>query len=648
MMSPRAACLLLAACACAAEAGAQTAPLYSWYSPSRGDNSASTDPRWAGAPGATRSPDYRFVRVEGLVLASARPGTVPLHTWYNPSRGDNFTTTDPRWVGAPGDEQEGYRFVRLEGHVYERPVAGTVPLQSMWDPEREDNHATSSPLSIGDIGATRPPNYRLYRTEGYLIPSPDEPLPDLLLRRLGYAATPVAGERPLLLIQTDFTDVSPLNGASYFEALFFGAGSPSVAGLFRSISGGRFGYRRAGRVTVSFPKTFAEATASVAAFDREVIQRAAAAGADIASFDADGNGTTTPEELAIVVLNPIPGGGSGCAGQTRGVTAAGPGFRYAGNVSFTHEDGEVNMYAHELFHQLEGGEHIYGPGAAINPRASFYAASYCPASSRGPTQLDPWFKIRMGWLRPRVYPILSSAWSAVLAPADPAPTSGREPIVLYDLQRGLDEFFILEYRTPRAPASRGFDAGVNSQGLAVWYVRKDGAHNLVAFNWPPPIRAAFDPSVRTHMLADFIIGSGGPGVGPFWTAADGEFALSWGDGTDSGLRVRVGPAAERSAVLPVQWRNARQPFLPRIDAIRPAAFAAGATPVLAADGVFPVSDADFAVLVEGGGREFRAALATLDVGRVTFTPPSLAAGTWAAVTAIGGAKGNAYPLKVSR
>jgi hypothetical protein len=48
-------------------------PLYGWYSPSRGDNFATTHPSWRGAAGETRSPDYDFVRVEGFVSAIVPP-----------------------------------------------------------------------------------------------------------------------------------------------------------------------------------------------------------------------------------------------------------------------------------------------------------------------------------------------------------------------------------------------------------------------------------------------------------------------------------------------------------------------------------------------------------------------------------------------
>jgi len=91
--------------------------LYSWWSESRGDNWITSNPRWTGseAPG----PDYYVVRVEGYIFSPDAPqpsGTIPLYSWWSESRGDNWATTNPRWTGSepPGPD---YYFVRVEGYV---------------------------------------------------------------------------------------------------------------------------------------------------------------------------------------------------------------------------------------------------------------------------------------------------------------------------------------------------------------------------------------------------------------------------------------------------------------------------------------------------------------------------------------------------
>lgn len=86
-------------------------PLYLWFSPSRGDNFTTSDPRWAGNAGDVRPPDYQFVRVEGYVFspdAPAPPRTVPLQSWYNERLEDNAVTSDPQFRERASQNDRGY------------------------------------------------------------------------------------------------------------------------------------------------------------------------------------------------------------------------------------------------------------------------------------------------------------------------------------------------------------------------------------------------------------------------------------------------------------------------------------------------------------------------------------------------------------
>lgn len=380
------------------------------------------------------------------------------------------------------------------------------------------------------------------------------------LSNLGYDATPVSGERPLLYILTSFSDTPPFDRDYY--SLFFGeregpiktatslkrdesrtaADDANIVGLFESVSGGNFRFQPAGGFHIVFDQTqeTIDANMSESEYDQAVLRKAwdFGNGFPFNDYDADGDGTITHEELAIVVINPS----TGCGGQTRWVDVSGVApnsgaiFRYNGQISQTHGDGDMDLYAHELFHQLEGGEHIYGPGASRNYEASFYAASHCASGAVGPYHLDPWFKIRLGWLKPRVLDVsrLAGSLTIELSPSAPMPNAELSPVILYDSNRGLEEFFILEYRTPQ-----GYDEGVGSLGLAVWYVKhKSGSNQLFEFNWPPPFTDPFSGS-GDHMFADYLIGVDGPGTTHFWRKDDGEFSLEWGNGDDSDLRLKV-------------------------------------------------------------------------------------------------------------
>ena len=158
-------------------------PINSWWSSSRGDNFATTNSLWFGYVGDEKSPDYRHYRMEGFAFHPLNPlppgvnptQTIPLYSWWSPSRGDNFLTSDPNWSGSAGDiKGPDYEFVRREGYVYSPDIPqpeGTVPVFSWWNPDREDNIFTSNPLWSGEIGDTKD-GYTLYRLEGYIPIAP--------------------------------------------------------------------------------------------------------------------------------------------------------------------------------------------------------------------------------------------------------------------------------------------------------------------------------------------------------------------------------------------------------------------------------------------------------------------------------------------
>ncbi len=190
-------------------------PVYNWFSPSRGDNFFTSDPRWTSDPrgvapdvsGVRLDPpreqeaDARMFRLEGYVFPprQAQPaGTLPLWSWHSGAREDNFVSTDPRWSTNPatvtwngehivgGMTQDGYTQYRLEGYVYDprRPQpANTVPLYSWFHPGRGDNFATTDPgwsIPVSSVrwsgeritnGTTRD-GYTIYRLEGFVPAAP--------------------------------------------------------------------------------------------------------------------------------------------------------------------------------------------------------------------------------------------------------------------------------------------------------------------------------------------------------------------------------------------------------------------------------------------------------------------------------------------
>ena len=138
--------------------------------------SQTSDAAWAHPPGAVKS-GYTFPSGSRAACFHRRrhgpPSTRPLYLWYSASRrSDNFTTSDPRWAGTPGAVQSGYTFVSVQGYVHSSGLAGTIPLRSSYKGSvKEDNRATSNPIAA-------PAGYSFYRTEGYLTPPADSAAAD--------------------------------------------------------------------------------------------------------------------------------------------------------------------------------------------------------------------------------------------------------------------------------------------------------------------------------------------------------------------------------------------------------------------------------------------------------------------------------------
>jgi hypothetical protein len=152
-----------------------TVELQEWWSADRGDHYTTTHPSWTAA-----APNYHhhdYVRLGSLGYAYSRelpqpPGTVPIYSWWSPSRGDNFTTTQSAWAG-PGDRRApDYGFVRVDGYLHDPRLpqpTGTIPVYSWWSPGRQDNRMTNARDWAGPLRATRAPDYTCFRLEGYAL-----------------------------------------------------------------------------------------------------------------------------------------------------------------------------------------------------------------------------------------------------------------------------------------------------------------------------------------------------------------------------------------------------------------------------------------------------------------------------------------------
>ena len=137
---------------------AGSVPLMLFWNPKRGDNFTTGTGQGKSDASAT---GYQLVRIEGFAPTE---GT-PLKLYWNEKNGDNFVTAT-----AEGERDalgSGYVFVRVEAHVFDKPSAGTVPLKLFWNEERGDNFTTATPEGEHDALSS---GYRFVRIEGYVKP----------------------------------------------------------------------------------------------------------------------------------------------------------------------------------------------------------------------------------------------------------------------------------------------------------------------------------------------------------------------------------------------------------------------------------------------------------------------------------------------
>src|SRR5262245_28010140 len=97
------------------------------------------------------------------------------------------------------------------------------------------------------------------------------------------------------------------------------------------------------------------------------MRQVAAAGFDYARFDSDGDGLVTDKDLGVLRIVPTYTPAVRAGGQTHGLLAMRiGGVQLRPQTSNCDENGDIVLFAHELFHQLMDDEHIYGPGAELN------------------------------------------------------------------------------------------------------------------------------------------------------------------------------------------------------------------------------------------------------------------------------------------
>jgi M6 family metalloprotease-like protein len=359
---------------------------------------------------------------------------------------------------------------------------------------------------------------------------------------------PVPKWQQTLLIHFDgycwdgWPDDSTLAPAQTWNTLY--NTTTGVAARFRDMSHGRFLLHMAsvGYACGQFESFFFVP-------DRDVIDAAitslASEGFDFSSYDEDGDGKVTPNELAIVVSTNRPG----YAATRDGCVQAGS-VTQCGNAAVFTVGASVDLMSHELMHVL-GAADMYGPWLG----SPLHRGATSMSDNRG--HVDAWHKFQMGWLRPDLFnmaPWPNATKFVRCAGVDEAEVEGS--LLLYDDQRSLQEFFLVEAR-----CNRGSDSTAD-EGLAIWQVRQNASSDLMndtrlygysvagctqngsAWSCPAPSVCLVDSGPTPNEVND------APCLETrFVRQADGFVPLRWRDGNDAWTRLRIAAPRYENGVL---------------------------------------------------------------------------------------------------
>ena len=353
-----------------------------------------------------------------------------------------------------------------------------------------------------------------------------------------YTAANGANPRPLLVIQTTFTDLptpATLNEATTASRVF-GPAFPNLADYYSATSFGKMTFTPAaetcgtannGVVTVNVGNSVTFLAKSDPDLNRTVLDAVNALGCvDFSKFDRNNDGKLTDDEIGFLHIDATT---RNC-GATRGITS---GAVYNGktidpNRSMSDAAAGTNILtlAHEVGHQALGTRDLYGFG--IGSYDLFGPTCGPPDSTM--FEFGAWQKLHLGWVTPTV--VNHDGYYDVLR-ADTNPSS----FVLYDPDHGTNDYFIVENREPTAST---YDQSATDSGLVI--MRADDSQYGSGVDTVRPIDI-MRPDGTTNPGCTSGSCYGGSN-GDAWDPSDSAtpqrtMSRTWRDGSASNVAVRA-------------------------------------------------------------------------------------------------------------
>jgi M6 family metalloprotease-like protein len=341
-------------------------------------------------------------------------------------------------------------------------------------------------------------------------------------------------DRPMLVVYARWDDVDfpPLFNAAMVAGRYFG-GYPSVSDYFFRTSSGDLiltpaaeteGTPNDGVVQIHIPGTKAQFFGAGVSDEQRnrIMLQAADPFVDFASFDRNGNSSLERFELLLNTLesNPLlPGKGLGIARGVASLSLDGVSFgpqtvatngTHTALITIIHENGHAALDMLDLYRFGIGKMDFAGPGGLDT---EFYAPS-------------AWQKLHWGWIAPTV--VVRDGYYDI-----PLTYYGGAAFILYDPDRGPEDYFILENRR-RIPGT--YDANVADEGLAIYRIDERQFHT--PDNELRPIELLRPDGVPTPTTTH------GGSQQDAWDPTDPAtpqrtMSLPWRDGTPSNVAVRA-------------------------------------------------------------------------------------------------------------
>lgn len=418
------------------------------------------------------------------------------------------------------------------------------------------------------------------------------------------------GSRPVLTMMVEYQDIrfrAP-HDDDYFTDMLFD-GPRNLADYVAVNSQGNMTLTNAGVIgPVRLPMTFEcahrwgscperDGTGFMRAY-ADALLRPELASFDFARYDRDRNGQITDDELMVVVVTAMDRPSLWSGGVNRsfpgGCAQTGTaGIKLCTDVAAIAEGTGFATLAHEFTHTL-GTIDLYGARFRNNAFMSLMGGTeFSSEDVHRYFHLDPWHKIRLGWVKPRIHLVAPGGKTQQFTLSVPLQTasSTNAPLVLFDPSRDdgtFIEYFVLEFRNPaRAPVATSYDANMGDAGVVVWQVRQRKS-NHSAWTRPAFVAAGDNGRIDSARAGDDVLSADGKtiSVGPdrilqtvragddaletdaavltvapdqalgqarAWTSDDGTKTLRWlSDNKASPIKLRVLPFASGASSATVE------------------------------------------------------------------------------------------------